>query len=217
MTHQTRKAPRKTTERQILIFTLCIFLIGALIGGGIVAAAKAISGNKAETREPYSTKSGKTLTGSAPYEYLSALSFEPLECDLPVELQEYTYYLCEAYYIDFEFVMALMYVESSFDANAVSNTNDYGLLQINKCNHKQLQENLGVTDFLEPYQNIRAGLYILRALFEKYDEPALVLMAYNMGEYGASVLWDNGVYETTHSLKVLAQAENYAAQRGLQQ
>lgn len=212
MTTPTRKSPRKSAERQILFYALCIFLIGALIGGGIAVAAKAISSSNTDTDAPYGTRDGKTLTGSAPYEYLSELSFEPLECGLPVELQEYTYYLCEAYYIDFEFVMALMYVESSFRADVVSGTNDYGLLQINKCNHKQLQENLGVTDFLEPYQNIRAGLYILRGLFEKYDEPALVLMAYNMGEYGASVLWENGVYETTHSLKVLAQAEIYENQ-----
>ena len=211
MTTQIRKTPRKNAERQMLFYALCIFIIGALIGGGIVVAAKAISG-KPGTDAPYGTRDGKTLTGSAPYEYLSELSFEPLDCGLPVELQEYTFYLCEAYYIDFEFVMALMYVESSFRADVVSSTNDYGLLQINKCNHKQLQENLGVTDFLEPYQNIRAGLYILRGLFEKYDEPALVLMAYNMGEYGASVLWENGVYETTHSLKVLAQAEIYENQ-----
>lgn len=211
MTTQIRKTPRKNAERQMLFYALCIFIIGALIGGGIVVAAKAISG-KPGTDAPYGTRDDKTLTGSAPYEYLSELSFEPLDCGLPVELQEYTFYLCEAYYIDFEFVMALMYVESSFRADVVSSTNDYGLLQINKCNHKQLQENLGVTDFLEPYQNIRAGLYILRGLFEKYDEPALVLMAYNMGEYGASVLWENGVYETTHSLKVLAQAEIYENQ-----
>lgn len=85
--------------------------------------------------------------------------------------------------------------------------------EINKCNHTELKEALGITDFTEPYQNIRAGLYILRRLFEKYDEPAMVCMAYNMGEYGASVLWDNGVYETSYSQKVLAKAEEYAAQR----
>ena len=109
--------------------------------------------------------------------------------------------------------MALMYTESSFRADIVSGTNDYGLMQINKCNHAELTEALGITDFTEPYQNIRAGLYLLRCLFEKYDEPALVCMAYNMGEYGASTLWDKGVYETSYSIKVLTKADEYKAQR----
>lgn len=38
-------------------------------------------------------------------------------------------------------------------------------------------------------------------------------MAYKMGEYGASVLWDKGVYETTASQRVLAQADKFAAER----
>ena len=107
--------------------------------------------------------------------------------------------------------MALMYTESSFRADVVSGTNDYGLMQINKCNHEELSSALGITDFNEPYQNIRAGLYILRRLFEKYDEPSMVCMAYNMGEYGASVLWDNGVYSTSYSQKVLAKMDEYTA------
>ena len=39
-------------------------------------------------------------------------------------------------------------------------------------------------------------------------------MAYNMGEYGASTLWDKGVYETNYSIKVLTKADEYEAQRG---
>lgn len=59
----------------------------------------------------------------------------------------------------------------------------------------------------------RAGLYILRGLFEKYNDSSKVVMAYKMGEYGASVLWDKGVYETTASQRVLAQADKFAAER----
>ena len=107
-----------------------------------------------------------------------------------------------------------MYAESSFRTDVVSDTDDYGLMQINSVNHEKLTENLGITDFTDPYQNIRAGVYILRGLFEKYDDAAKVLMAYNMGDYGASVLWDKGVYSTTYTNKVLAKADEYAAMRG---
>lgn len=210
MTHQTKKPQRRKTQRQIITFIICIFLIGAIIGGFIVAAATPRSSS---SQERYGTRDGRYITekGGTTFSYEMAAEFKPLECDLPDELQEFTYYLCEAYYLDFEFVMAVMYTESKFNAAAISSTNDSGLMQINACNHAELSSALGVTDFTEPYQNIRAGLYILRRLFEKYDEPSMVCMAYNMGEYGASVLWDNGVYSTSYSQKVLAKMDEYTA------
>lgn len=209
-----RKSRRnQRTSKQFIAFVASLLLVGALIGGAIVGIANALSANAAEGA-PYGTRDGKALRGEPPYEYLSDSDFVPLDCSLSEDLQEYTYYLCKAYYIDFDFVMALMYTESSFNADIVSGTNDYGLMQINKCNHAELTDKLGITDFTEPYQNIRAGVYILRRLFEKYDDAAKVCMAYNMGEYGASVLWEQGVYETAYSNKVLAKANEYAAQRG---
>ena len=42
----------------------------------------------------------------------------------------------------------------------------------------------------------------------------MVCMAYNLGEYGASVLWDKGIYETSYSRNVLSVADEYEAQRG---
>jgi len=213
MTHQTKKRSARKTERKIITFIICVLLVGALIGGGVVAAVNAFNDTPTAAAR-YGTRDGRYITeqGGVTFNYELEGSFEPLECDLPVELQEFTYYLCEAYYLDFEFVMAVMYTESKFNADAISSTNDSGLMQINACNHAELSSALGVTDFTEPYQNIRAGLYILRRLFEKYDEPSMVCMAYNMGEYGASVLWDNGVYSTSYSQKVLTKADEYKAQ-----
>ena len=40
--------------------------------------------------------------------------------------------------------------------------------QINQCNAGYLQERVGAADLLNPYDNIKGGLYILRGLFEKY-------------------------------------------------
>lgn len=208
-----KRRSSQRVSRQFIAFVVALLLLGGIIGGAIVGTVNAISANQT-TSTPYGTRDGKALRGEPPYEYLSDSDFVPIDCGLSEDLQEYTYYLCEAYYIDFEFVMALMYTESSFNADIVSGTNDYGLMQINKCNHAELTDKLGITDFTEPYQNIRAGVYILRRLFEKYDDTAKVCMAYNMGEYGASVLWEQGIYETAYSNKVLAKADEYAAQRG---
>lgn len=140
------------------------------------------------------------------------LNFIPLQCDMPQEEQEFLFYLCNGYNIDFYLVMAMIQVESEFDASAVSVTNDYGLMQINEVNHDWLTNTLGVTDYLDPYQNMRAGCYILRKLFERYQDTELVLMCYNMGENGASRLWKNGIYSTDYTEQVLNQQHIFQEQ-----
>lgn len=136
------------------------------------------------------------------------LDFTPLDCKMPEEQQEFTYYLCTGYNIDFTLVMALIQNESSFDPAVVSETNDYGYMQINQINHQWLTDTLGVTDFTDPYQNIRAGVFVLRKLFERYQDTNMVLMAYNMGEDGAARLWEKGIYSTDYTEKIL----NYQTQ-----
>lgn len=140
------------------------------------------------------------------------LDFMPLQCDMPQEEQEFLFYLCNGYNIDFCLVMAMIQVESEFDASAVSVTSDYGLMQINEINHDWLTNALGVTDYLDPYQNMRAGCYILRKLFERYQDTELVLMCYNMGENGASRLWENGIYSTDYTEQVLNQQHIFQEQ-----
>lgn len=211
MTVSKKKA--RAAEIKLLTFLLAIFLGGGAVGGTIAAA---VSHNPApeETtaEERYGTRDGKIID-EEPLVFQSSEDDNYYIDSLPLseELQEYTYYICKAYYIDYSFVLALMFTESSFKADIISKSDDYGLMQINSCNHKDIGDKLGVTDFLEPHQNIRAGMYLLRKLFEKYDTPERVLMAYNLGEYGASVLWDKGITETTYSKKVLTKADEYAA------
>lgn len=140
---------------------------------------------------------------------VQAADFTPLDVPLDESLQEYVYWMADAYDVDFTFLMALICNESNFQADIISATNDYGLMQINQKNHEWLSNAVGVTDFLDPYQNVQAGLYVLFNLFEKYDDPHMVLMAYNMGESGASKLWDQGIYQTNYSNRVLEYQEAY--------
>jgi soluble lytic murein transglycosylase-like protein len=130
-------------------------------------------------------------------------TFQESDISLDADIQKFTYYLCKGYNVDYYLVLAMMDVESDFQSDVVSNTNDYGLMQINQNNHEWLTETLGVDDFLDPYQNIRSGVFILRKLFEKYEKTSLVLMAYNMGESGATRLWKQGIYSTDYTEKVL--------------
>ena len=138
---------------------------------------------------------------------VGGIDFKPVDCSLDVEVQEFIYYLALGYNIDFNFVMAVIAHESDYRADIISSTNDYGLMQINKCNHEWLSEALGITDFLDPYQNVMAGVYMLHNLFEKYEDAPLVLMAYNMGESGAKRLWDKGIYETKYSRAIIQKLE----------
>lgn len=137
------------------------------------------------------------------------LDFTPLDCKMPEEQQEFVFYLCSGYNLDFTLVMALIQHESSFDPNVISSTNDYGYMQINLVNHQWLTETLGVTDYLDPYQNIRAGVFTLRKLFERYQDTDMVLMAYNMGETGASRLWEKGVFSTDYTESILTIQEQF--------
>lgn len=132
-----------------------------------------------------------------------------IDCPLDDQTQQMILEKCEEHQIDFTFVMGLIHTESGFKTDIISSTDDYGLMQINKINRKWLSETLGISDFLDPEQNVTAGLHILDYMFDKYEDPRQVLMAYNMGEGGAKKRWDNGHYTSEYAEKVLQQAEIY--------
>lgn len=127
-----------------------------------------------------------------------------IDCPLDADLQSYIWSLCSNYDIEekYELVYAMIKCESQFDAAAISYSNDYGLMQINAINHETLSSLLGITDFLDPYQNVHAGIYMIASLLHKYDLHD-ALMAYNMGENGASKLWRRGIHDTTYTDQVL--------------
>lgn len=100
-------------------------------------------------------------------------------------------------------------VESGFDPSVISSTDDYGLMQINEINHDWLEETLGITDFLDPYQSVDAGTYMINDLMDDYDgDVHLALMAYNMGRTGAKRCWDRGIYSSEYSRKIVDRMEN---------
>jgi hypothetical protein len=216
MTYSHKK--RNNGVRWLVCSWLVLLIVGGFIGFGIGKVSPAEqtpvseaqnTPDAAQTPLPeYGTRDGRTFaTTEMSMDWEVEDTFQPLDCALDAGTQTFIYYLSKGYYIDFPFVMGLIQQESTFRPNIISATNDYGLMQINIQNHKWLSEQLGIDDFLDPTQNIRAGLYILRNLFEKYDDPAKVLMAYNLGEGGAKSLWERGIYETAYSNSVLAHVQ----------
>lgn len=137
------------------------------------------------------------------------ISVQPrIDCILDDETQQMILEKSKEYNIDFAFTMAIIFKESSFRVDADSGSS-VGLMQINRINHEWLSEELGITDFSNPEQNVEAGLFMLRQLFEKYEDCAMVLMAYNMGESGARKLWNQGIYSTDYVETVFQQADIY--------
>lgn len=137
--------------------------------------------------------------------------------DVPLDdgLQEYAQDLCEEYdFPYYDIIVAMIGHESSYRETVVSQTNDYGYMQINACNHDWLREELGVTDMLDGQQNILSGIYILQGLYHKYDDIGLALMAYNCGEYGAELLWEDGVFSTNYSRSIQQEAAELTVRKG---
>ena len=122
--------------------------------------------------------------------------------NLDVVYQDYLWKTCKKYKVTdyYELFIAQMYHESGFQTDIVSGTNDYGLMQINKCNHDWLSKKLGKSNFLNPYTSIEAGVYILSDYLKKYDDVQTALVCYNMGESAIQ----KGIYSTKYSRGVLA-------------
>lgn len=126
------------------------------------------------------------------------------DISLSEELQDELFKLCDEYDIDEKLMLSVMFVESSYRTDVISKTNDYGLMQINKINHEWLGELLNIEDFLDPIQNMRAGVYLFSQYMVATDENIhKSAMMYKSGEYGAKRLFNKGVCESAYSRKVV--------------
>ena len=132
--------------------------------------------------------------------------------DIPLSNKLQDFIINQAKYmsVPHELVLAVIEVESNFDADVISITNDYGLMQINKINHEWLSEIYGIENYLDPESNIIAGIHILSWLYNTYNgDVHKVLMAYNMGQAGANKYWVDEIYESDYSRKVVNKLETY--------
>lgn len=209
----SKRITKNAIRKRLVISWVIVGFTFLVIGFGSGWGCKAVLMDR-EPEAPgkealiYGRYDGMIFEGEVP-ELKSGEEFVPLDVPISEDLQEFIFYLSEGYEIDFTFVMALIQQESSFRADAISESNDYGLMQVNEKNHALITETLGVTDFLEPYNNVRSGMFILRKLFEKYETPEKVLMAYNLGESGAARLWENGIFEINYSKSVFQYQQKF--------
>ena len=198
---------RSAMAKRVIASWVIVAVVFALIGGfvghmtanGRVKEGQGTTASKHEYTV-YGAYDDRIITEEPPVDdFQYDKDFKPLDVTLDADVQQFIFYLCKEYDLDFTLVMAVIEWESGYNPKCISATNDYGLMGINKVNHEWLSNALGVTDFLDPYENVRAGMFILRKLFEKYNDVNMVLMAYNKGEGGAALLWNQGIFEIQYT------------------
>lgn len=100
---------------------------------------------------------------------------------LSADLQEHIRQLCDDYGVDMPLVLAIIGQESNYQTDAVGDDgNSIGLMQIQPRWHQGRMDRLGVTDLLDPYQNITVGIDLLAELIEM-GGTRWAIMAYNAG------------------------------------
>ncbi len=88
--------------------------------------------------------------------------------------------VARTYGLDSALLHAVISVESRYTPNAISKKGAAGLMQLMPVTAKRY----GVTDALDPVQNLHGGAKCLRDLLKKFNnDVSLALAAYNAGEY----------------------------------
>lgn len=94
------------------------------------------------------------------------------------------------------FVCAIIYTESRFNAGSVSGAGAVGLMQIMPGTAKSISQELGETsmgDLHDPDVSIRYGTWYIKGLLDKYNgDKDLALAAYNAGSGRADAYKDTG-------------------------
>ena len=79
--------------------------------------------------------------------------------------------------LDPDLALAVVDVESSGGRHQVSDAGAVGIMQL----MTETASDYGVTDRCDPESNIRAGVRYLKKLYGEFDDPLLMLAAYNAG------------------------------------
>ena len=93
----------------------------------------------------------------------------------------------ENYGLEPHLVAAVIYQESKFDADAVSESGAVGLMQLLPATAQGIADRTGGSgwherDLVNPELNVRYGSWYLRHLLDKYGNEELALAAYNAGQ-----------------------------------
>ncbi len=112
--------------------------------------------------------------------------------------------LSEIYNIPYEVVLTIGYRESGGNWNnngIISSTNDYGVFQINECNLKHIEQNLGYSKdeiLNDPIKNAEACMFLLKDIIKRDDVTTVEEV---FGMYNGWVGWETKPLAVTYSSK----------------
>jgi len=197
-------AKKRINRRNIVkveVAILFTFLVGVGFALGRFTAPKTVETVTEIVEVPYYTQSPDELPDGPQITYYSV--------PLSHSLQDFIYEVCADEGVPMSLAIAMIDHESGFNPEVVSETDDFGLMQVNEVNHDRLEEQYRCADMLNSYQNVFCGIKIIGSYIAKYDDLGKALMAYNMGDYGARKAWNNGITSTAYSDSILALMNRY--------
>lgn len=198
----------------LLIFEMIVFLLGAMFGCSICTTADEVFAKSAEETVqiiPQTVQETPQET-EAPEDTIYDLPIQYGQRELDNDLWRTMVDQCRTYDVPLALALAVAEQESGFNPDAVSMTNDHGLMQINEINFKWLREN-----GIEPLSyegNIEAGILMLSKAINAHSDYHHALMAYNCGDAGAKKLWDQGIHTSNYSRSIMERFHKWDAYIG---
>lgn len=132
--------------------------------------------------------------------------------DVPLgeDLQDHIYDICEEYGIPPEIIIAQISRESCFNPEVVGAAGEVGYLQIHPVTVTFITGETGL-DVSDPRENISAGAWLLHYFIDRGYSLNEALICYNEGEGNASVLFDQGIYDTAYTADIYSIAASLRA------
>jgi len=132
------------------------------------------------------------------------VSVNVYDVPLDVELQLFIIRECEKHHIEPTVILGMAQRESNFTADVIGDGGDsFGMWQVQPRWHQDRMNKLGVTDLLDPKQNVVVAIDYLAEMLDWYDEDiAKALTAYNQGSFkGVVSNYAKAVLENSENIK----------------
>lgn len=206
---ERRAARRKRQRRRRIAQAAAVGAVAAFAIGMAVASAATQGSRTPALSAPLPSPE---ICAPAPTA-VKLLESVPLDAETQAAILE----LCGGDRDTFCAIMAIAWVESRFDTDAVGDNGvSIGMMQVNTRWHTGRMEALGVTDLTDPVQCAAVALDYLRELSEGYGFGWItdhdLYIAYNMGPGNARTALNAGTTSSHYSRSVLAAFGEYAAE-----
>ena len=195
----------------LLAFEFIVFCLGIVFGCFLCTAIVPASA-ETPTQIAQVIPEDEIVEAENPDEALYALPIQYGQRELDNDLWKTMVDQCRAYGVPPALALAVAEQESGFNPDAVSMTNDHGLMQINQINFKWLRD-----EGIEPLSyegNIEAGIMMLSKAIDAHSDYHHALMAYNCGDAGARKLWSQGIHTSNYSRSIMVRFDKWDAYIG---